>query len=72
MKPSRFLINTTRGRIIIDHDLANALNNNVIAGAGIDVLLTEPPPVNNPLLQAKNCILTPHISWANKEVGAGY
>ena len=67
MKSSAFLINTSKGPIIIDHDLADALNNNVIAGAGIDVLSTEPPPVNNPLLQAKNCIITPHISWATKE-----
>ena len=67
MKPSAFLINTSRGPIIVDQDLADALNNEVIAGAGIDVLSTEPPPVNNTLLQAKNCIITPHISWATKE-----
>ena len=67
MKPSAFLINTSRGPIIVDQDLADALNNEVIAGAGIDVLSIEPPPPDNPLLKAKNCIITPHISWATKE-----
>lgn len=67
MKPSAFLINTSRGPIINDADLAHALNNNVIAGAGIDVLSTEPPLANNPLFKAKNCIITPHIAWAAKE-----
>ncbi|MCW3078656.1 D-2-hydroxyacid dehydrogenase [Segetibacter sp.] len=67
MKPSAFLLNTSRGPIIIDEDLADALNNNVIAGAGIDVLSVEPPSKGNPLFSAKNCIITPHISWATKE-----
>lgn len=67
MKSSAFLINTSRGPIIVDEDLADALNNGVIAGAGIDVLSVEPPPKNNPLFSAKNCIITPHISWATKE-----
>ena len=67
MKPSAFLINTSRGPIIVDQELADALNKGVIAGAGIDVLSTEPPPLDSPLLTARNCIITPHISWATKE-----
>jgi glycerate dehydrogenase len=67
MKRSAFLINTSRGPIIVDEDLADALNNDVISGAGIDVLSAEPPAKDNPLFTAKNCIITPHISWATKE-----
>lgn len=67
MKASAIIINTSRGRLINNQDLADALNNGVIAGAGLDVLDVEPPSASNPLLSAKNCMITPHISWATKE-----
>jgi glycerate dehydrogenase len=70
MKKSAFLINTSRGPLIIDKDLADALNNGIIAGAGLDVLSIEPPESGNPLLSAKNCLITPHISWATREARA--
>lgn len=66
MKPTAFIINTARGALIDESALADALNHDRIAGAGLDVLSVEPPPVDNPLLNAKNCIITPHIAWATK------
>jgi glycerate dehydrogenase len=67
MKPTAFLINTARGPLINERDLAEALNNGWIAGAGLDVLSLEPPTDSNPLLKAKNCIITPHMSWISRE-----
>lgn len=67
MKNSAFLINTGRGPLINETDLAEALNKGRIAGAGLDVLSTEPPSPNNPLLTAKNCYITPHVAWATTE-----
>jgi len=67
MKSTAWLINTARGPSVVDKDLADALNNGVIAGAGLDVCTKEPPEEDNPLLTAKNCIMTPHIAWAARE-----
>lgn len=62
MKKTAFLINTSRGGVIVEKDLAYALNNDIIAGAGLDVLSKEPPSADNPLLTAKNCYITPHFA----------
>lgn len=67
MKKSAIIINTSRGPVVNDWDLAEALNNGDIQGAGLDVLGVEPPSEDNPLLTAKNCIITPHIAWAAYE-----
>ena len=66
MKPSAYLINTSRGGLIDEAALAEALNSGQIAGAGLDVLTVEPPPPDHPLLTARNCCVTPHIAWATR------
>ncbi|MEC7788789.1 MAG: D-2-hydroxyacid dehydrogenase [Chloroflexota bacterium] len=66
MKTDSLLINTSRGPLVDNEALANALNTGQIGGAGLDVLDVEPPPIDNPLLTAANCLITPHISWYSK------
>lgn len=63
-KPSAYIINTARGPVVNEADLAFALNNDIIAGAGVDVVSVEPMQADNPLLDAKNCVITPHVAWA--------
>jgi glycerate dehydrogenase len=70
MKPSAFLLNTSRGPLIDEAALAGALNSGLIAGAGLDVLSVEPPPASNPLLTARNCVITPHNAWATRAARA--
>jgi len=67
MKDSVLLVNTSRGLILNETDVADALRSGKIAGAALDVLSTEPPKPDNPLLTAPNCIITPHIAWAPRE-----
>jgi len=66
MRSSALLLNTSRGPLIDETALADALNSNRIAGAGLDVLGIEPPPANHPLLHVRNCLITPHIAWATR------
>lgn len=67
MKKSAFIINTSRGPVINEADLRKALDEGIIAGAGVDVLSTEPPKADNPLISCNKCIITPHIAWASFE-----
>lgn len=64
MKPQALLINTSRGGLVVERDLAEALNSGSIAGAAVDVAAREPIPLDSPLLLANNCIVTPHVAWA--------
>jgi glycerate dehydrogenase len=66
MKPSSMLINTSRGLVINEEELAQALKEGLISGAGLDVMCQEPPEKDNPLFGLKNCLISPHQAWATQ------
>jgi glycerate dehydrogenase len=67
MKPGVIIINNSRGPLIVEADLAEALNRGQVYAAGLDVVAEDPIRPDNPLLSARNCLITPHISWASRE-----
>ena len=70
MRPTAFLLNTARGPLVVERDLADALDAGRLAGAGLDVLAAEPPAADHPLISARNCLVTPHVAWAARAARA--